>query len=143
MTARAVVGGALLAALLAGCAIGTTSAPPSSGRTDAPSRPAPTTAKKDVDPAQVDKPDAIRVPVGHLRRGAQREPGLADSGWPGDRHQAGGAEQRGEVGELILAAHEAGGLRWQQPKPSRDGDLASGDDMGHGYLKGGTGTSSP
>ena len=63
MTARAIVAGALLAALLAGCAIGTTSAPPSSGRTDAPSRPAPTTAKKDVDPAQVERLKKAMIPL--------------------------------------------------------------------------------
>lgn len=63
MTARAVVGGALLATLLAGCAVGTTSAPPSSGRTDAPSRPAPTTAKKDVDPAQVERLKKAMIPL--------------------------------------------------------------------------------
>jgi hypothetical protein len=87
-----------------------------------------------VDPAQVDQPDTVLVAVGRLRRGSQCEPGLAHAGRPGDRHEADGAEQRGEAGELILTADEAGGLRGQQAKPSRAGDLASGDDVGHGYL---------
>lgn len=64
MTARAVVGGALLAAaLLTGCAVGTTSAPPPAGRTDAPSRPAPTTAQKTVDPAQVERLKKAMLPL--------------------------------------------------------------------------------
>lgn len=63
MTTRAVVVAALLAASLAGCAIGTTSAPPSSERTDAPSRPAPTAAKKDVDPAQVERLKKAMIPL--------------------------------------------------------------------------------
>jgi Zn-dependent protease with chaperone function len=62
MSARAVVGSAIVAALLAGCAIGTTSAPPSGGRADAPSRPAPTAAKK-VDPAQVERLKKAMLPL--------------------------------------------------------------------------------
>lgn len=62
MRAHAVVAGAVLAALLAGCAVGTTSAPPASGRTDAPSRPVPTTAKK-VDPAQVERLKKTMLPL--------------------------------------------------------------------------------
>lgn len=60
MTARAVVGGALLTTLLTGCAVATTSAPP---RTEAPSRPAPTTAKKAVDPAQVARLKKAMLPL--------------------------------------------------------------------------------
>lgn len=63
MSARAVVGGALLAASLAGCAVGTTSAPPSSGRTDAPSRPAPTTTARKVDPAQIERLKKTMLPL--------------------------------------------------------------------------------
>jgi Zn-dependent protease with chaperone function len=63
MSARAVVGNALLATLLAGCAVGTTSAPPSRGRTDAPSSPAPTAAKKNVDPAQVERLKKAMLPL--------------------------------------------------------------------------------
>lgn len=64
MTARAIVPGALLAAaLLAGCALETASTPPPSGRTDAPSRPAPTTSQKQVDPAQVERLKKAMLPL--------------------------------------------------------------------------------
>ena len=36
----------------------------------------------------------------------------------------------------IVTTDKAGCLRGQQAKPSRAGDLASGDGMGHGYLTG-------
>jgi Zn-dependent protease with chaperone function len=63
MSARAAVGAVLAAAmLLTGCAVGTTSAPPS-GRTDAPSRPAPTTSQKTVDPAQVERLKKAMLPL--------------------------------------------------------------------------------
>jgi len=63
MIARAVVAGGLVAALLTGCAVGTTSAPPPAGRTDAPSSPAPTTSKKEVDPAQVARLKKTMLPL--------------------------------------------------------------------------------
>jgi len=57
MTARAVVGGALLSAtLLTGCAVGTTSAPPPAGRT-------PTASQKQVDPAQVERLKKAMLPL--------------------------------------------------------------------------------
>jgi putative metalloprotease len=62
MIPRAVVAGALLtASLVAGCAVGTTSRPP--GRTEAPSRPAPTTSQKQVDPAQVERLKKAMLPL--------------------------------------------------------------------------------
>lgn len=79
MTARAVVGGALLAVLLAGCAVGTTSAPPSVGRSDAPARPAPTAAKKDVDPAQVERLKKAMIPLLAVMNNP-RKPGLVKVG---------------------------------------------------------------
>jgi Zn-dependent protease with chaperone function len=68
MSARAVVGGALVAAtLLGGCAFGTASAPPS-GRTSESTRPAPTgtppaTSSKTVDPAQVERLKKAMIPL--------------------------------------------------------------------------------
>lgn len=57
MTARAAVGGALLAAtLLTGCAVGTTSAPPPAGGT-------PTASQKQVDPAQVERLKKAMLPL--------------------------------------------------------------------------------
>ncbi len=80
MSARAVVGSALLATLLAGCAVGTTSAPPSGGRTEAPpSRPAPTTAKKSVDPAQVERLKKAMLPLLAVMN-KPREPGQVKVG---------------------------------------------------------------
>lgn len=64
MMARAVIPGALLAAaLLTGCAIGTTTAPPRSDRTEAPSRPAPSTSQKQVDPAHVERLKKTMLPL--------------------------------------------------------------------------------
>jgi Zn-dependent protease with chaperone function len=66
MIPRAVVavGGALVAAsLLAGCAVGTTSAPGPTGRADAPTRPAPTTSQKQVDPAHVARLKKTMLPL--------------------------------------------------------------------------------
>ncbi len=103
MSARAVVGSALLASLLAGCAIGTTSAPPSGGRTEAPpSRPAPTTAKKSVDPAQVERLKKAMLPLLAVMN-KPREPGQVEGG-----HHGRPLDQRGERGERgILRHHRA------------------------------------
>ena len=62
MTARAAVGGVLAAALLAGCAMETTSPRPPAGRTEAP-RPAPTPSQKTVDPAQVERLKKAMLPL--------------------------------------------------------------------------------
>ncbi|HSE04199.1 MAG TPA: M48 family metallopeptidase [Methylomirabilota bacterium] len=65
MMARVVVPGILLAvALLTGCAVGTTSAPPPSDRTEPPpSRPAPSTSQKQVDPAHVERLKKAMLPL--------------------------------------------------------------------------------
>lgn len=64
MIARAAVGGLLVTAmLLTGCAVATTSAPPPTGRTDAPTRPAPTSSQKTVDPAQVERLKKAMLPL--------------------------------------------------------------------------------
>lgn len=64
MIARAAVGGLLVTAmLLTGCAVATTPAPPPTGRTDAPTRPAPTTSQKTVDPAQVERLKKAMLPL--------------------------------------------------------------------------------
>lgn len=60
MTARAAVGGALVAALLMGCALETTSPPPPARRTETP---APAPAQKSVDPAQVDRLKKAMIPL--------------------------------------------------------------------------------
>jgi Zn-dependent protease with chaperone function len=63
MTARAAVWGALLAALLTGCALETTPAPPPARRTEAPA-PAPSQkSQKSVDPAQVDRLKKAMIPL--------------------------------------------------------------------------------
>ncbi|MGH7415071.1 MAG: M48 family metallopeptidase [Candidatus Rokuibacteriota bacterium] len=64
MIARAAVGGLLVTAmLLTGCAVATTSEPPPTGRTDAPTRPAPTSSQKTVDPAQVERLKKAMLPL--------------------------------------------------------------------------------
>jgi Zn-dependent protease with chaperone function len=67
--ARAVVGGALVAAiLLGGCALETASTGPTSGRTSESTRPAPagtppTASQKTVDPAQVERLKNVMIPL--------------------------------------------------------------------------------
>ena len=69
MSARAVVGGALVAAtLLGGCAFETASKAPPSGRTSESTRPAPSgtppaTSSKTVDPAQVERLKKAMIPL--------------------------------------------------------------------------------
>lgn len=69
MRARAVVGGALVAAiLLGGCALETASTGPTSGGTSESTRPAPagtppTASQKTVDPAQVERLKNVMIPL--------------------------------------------------------------------------------
>lgn len=69
MRARAVVGGALVAAiLLGGCALETASTGPTSGGTSESTRPAPagtppTASQKTVDPAQVERLKKVMIPL--------------------------------------------------------------------------------
>ena len=66
-----------------------------------------------VDGVQPDQPDATRrrQPAADL----DREPGLADARGPDDRHQPVLPDQRRELGDVGLAAHERGGERGQVP----------------------------
>src|SRR6185312_14944283 len=89
-----------------------------------------------ANPGQVGEDDAVWEPIGRQCGGAQAEPRLTHASGAHDRHHAGGLEQRGDPGELGCPADKTGGLRGQQAKPSRAGDLASADDKGHGYLSG-------
>lgn len=66
MSARAVLGGALVAAiLLGGCAFETASTAPTSGRTTptAPAGKPPTASQKTVDPAQVERLKKVMIPL--------------------------------------------------------------------------------
>ena len=80
------------------------------------------------------------------RRGTGRPPAAAtrrqsrvlpDARRADDRHQPGGPQQRAIPASSVGPADEAVGLRGQQAKPSRAGDLASADEHGpwlpHGY----------
>ena len=57
--------------------------------------------------AQLDEPDAVRMPLTELRARRQGEPGLADASGAEERHHAVGAEEAVDVAELLLPADEA------------------------------------
>ena len=57
---------------------------------------------------QIGEPDAVRERVGVDRGDVQREPGLAHPAGTGERDQAMGINQRGELARLALPADQAG-----------------------------------
>jgi putative metalloprotease len=116
MTPRAVVAGALLtAALLTGCAVGTASTP---GRTEAPSRPAPTTSQKQVDPAQVERLKKAMLPLlaamdkprqpGQVKVGIMDDPQInAANAGNGEFYVTTGLLQKANDDQLLaIMAHE-------------------------------------
>jgi putative metalloprotease len=116
MTPRAVVAGALLtAALLSGCAVGTASTP---GRTEAPSRPAPTTSQKQVDPAQVERLKKAMLPLlaamdkprqpGQVKVGIMDDPQInAANAGNGEFYVTTGLLQKANDDQLLaIMAHE-------------------------------------
>jgi Zn-dependent protease with chaperone function len=117
MIPRAVVAGALVATtLLAGCAVGTTSTP--TGRTEAPSRPAPTTSQKQVDPAQVERLKKAMLPLlaamdkprppGQVKVGIMDDPAInAANAGNGEFYVTTGLLQKANDDQLLaIMAHE-------------------------------------
>lgn len=124
MSARAVLGGALVAAiLLGGCAFETASTAPTSGRTSestgpAPSGKPPTASQKTVDPAQVERLKKVMIPLlqamdkpkppGQVKVGILDDPSInAANAGNGEFYVTTGLLQKANDDQLLaIMAHE-------------------------------------
>lgn len=124
MSARAVVGGALVAAiLLGGCAFETASTAPTSGRTSESTGPAPagkppTASQKTVDPAQVERLKKVMIPLlqamdkpkppGQVKVGILDDPSInAANAGNGEFYVTTGLLQKANDDQLLaIMAHE-------------------------------------
>ena len=77
-------------------------------------------------PREVDEPDAIREVGLEGTRGLDREPALAHPRRAGERHEAVLVQKAGDLGELVLAAHERRRRRGQIAAAPAD-DRSGGD----------------
>ena len=75
------------------------------------------TAAGSADRRQFENPDTVGEFIGQSRRDFQRQPGLADSADPGQRHQPMRPHRGRDLGDLGLAPNQARGRRTQVSRP--------------------------